>query len=338
MATSIDILNNVRANASGEYQERIPEATQTNISQIGNALQTYTLLYNEFCNALLNKIGKTIIEQKLFKNKLARFKSGTVMNQQDVEEIFVVMAKAEGAYDPAGANPLGRRNPPDVHAIYHRMNRQDKYVVSIGDLDFMRVFRSESTLSEWMKGLINSVYSGAELDEWLAMKNLIGSYKGYAGCDVLELDGDPSTVKELVKGIKKLANDLTFPTTSYNSAGVRTWSNPGDMVLLINKDVHAEIETELYATVFNQEHVKIPFETVIMDDMGADTITDAGGKKHIPYAILVDKEWFRVYDTLSHMEPQRNADGLFTNYFYHVHQILSASTFKNAVLIGPVQA
>ena len=338
MGYSIGILNNIRANAPAEYQNRIPEATQNNIQQIGNALQTYTLLYNEFCSALVNKIGKTILEQKLFKNGLARFKQGTVATQQDVEEIFIEMAKAEGAYDPEGKNPLGRRTGPDVKAIYHRQNRRDKYVISIGDLDFLRVFRSEATLDSFIAGKINAVYSGANYDEWLAMKNLLATYPGYS---VANLDEDPTTAtgaKKLVKTIKKLALDLTFPSTKHNDAGVLTWSNPGDMVLLINKDVLTEVEVELYSTTFNKGDVKMPFEVIPMDDfgsLGADSpMPGDDALSGTPYAILVDKDWFRVYDTLSHMEPQRNADGLFTNYFYHVHQILSASTFKNAVLIG----
>ena len=61
MGYSISVLNNIRANASEEDQARIPEATQTNIATIGNALQTYELLFNEFCAALVSKIGKTIL-------------------------------------------------------------------------------------------------------------------------------------------------------------------------------------------------------------------------------------------------------------------------------------
>ena len=45
MGYSIDILNNIRLNSSAEYQERIPEATQTNLTMIGQALQTYTMLH-----------------------------------------------------------------------------------------------------------------------------------------------------------------------------------------------------------------------------------------------------------------------------------------------------
>lgn len=338
MSVALDIVNNIRTNGSADYQNRIPEATQQNFTAIGNALQTYSVLKNEFCDALINKIGKTKIEQKLFKNKLGKYKSGTVLTGQDVEEIWISMAKAEGAYDPTGPNPLGRREYPDVKSIYHRMNRRDKYVISIGDLDFIRAFKSEASFETFVKGMINSVYSGAEYDEWLAMKNLIATYDGYSCVTLQDNCKTVDGAKAFAKVVKKLARDLTFPSTKYNKAGVRTWSQPGEMVLLINKDVLTEVEVELYSSTFNKGDVKLPFEIEVMDDFGS--ITDTSGTYYgdtsidSVYAILVDKDWFRVYDVLSHMEPQRNADGLFTNYFYHVHQILSASTFKNAVLIG----
>ena len=346
MAQSIGVLNNIRTNASEEYKNRIPEATQENISAIGNALQTYTTLQNEFCSALVNKIGKTIIESKLFKNKLARFKSGALLTQQDVEEIFIEMAKAEGSYDPEGKTALARRTPPDVKTIYHRMNRQDRYVVSIGDIDFVRVFRSADTLDTFISGLINSVYSGAAYDEWLAMKELLATYSvgdesaqviGYATVTVPHVDpeNDDATIsdeefaKEFVKSVRKVVADLSFPSRKYNAAGVMTWTDPENLVLLVNKDVLAEVDVEVLAKAFNMGKTDFEPEVISMDDFGSN------GTMMVPYppiAILMDKDFFRIWDTLSHMEPQRNAEGLFTNYFYHVHQILSLSTFKNAVV------
>lgn len=325
---SIEILNNIRANASDDYQARIPEATRTNIATIGNALQTYTILRNEFVNALVNKIGKTILEDKLFENKLARFKSGMLATAQDVEEIFVQMAKAEGNYNPAGPNPLGRRNPPDIKVIYHRLNRQDYYAVTIGDIDFMRVFQSESTLDNFMKSLINSVYSGANYDEWVAMKELLATYKnadknapGYFQVQVAPIT-DEASAKAFVKRVRKLSTDLTFASTQYNVAGVKTWTPVEKQVFLVNKDVLAEVDVEVLAKAFNMGKTNIQVEIIPMDDFGSLENT---------YGLLLDEDIFRIWDTLSHMEPQRNAEGLFTNYFYHVHQILSLSTFKNAV-------
>lgn len=337
MGKSVGILNNIRMNASTTYSERIPEATQENIATIGMALEKYDLLYTEFFPALFGKIGKTILEKKLFNNKLARFKSGTIHTQQDVEEIFIEMSKAEGSFDPTGPNPLGRRSGPEVKAIYHRMNRQDCYPISVSDLDVMRVFRSESTLDTFISGLINSVYSGANYDEWLAMKNLLATYDGYTTAEYVagRAYNEDSPVTSLtiseqatnfVKTVRKLVQDMSFPTTDFNKAGVMTWNSPDELALLVNKDLLAEIDVEVLSKAFNMGKTDIQVEIIPMDDFGTLEGTSA---------LLVDKDWFRVWDTLSKMEPQRNAQGLFTNYFYHVHQILSVSSFKNAVRIIP---
>lgn len=331
MGYSISILNNIRANASTEYQTRVPEATQQNIITIGNAFDQYTVLYNEFAEALFNKIGKTIIESKLYKNKLARFKSGAITTQQDVEEIFVDMGKEASAYDPNGTNPLGRRNDDNVHVAYHRMNRQDCYDISIGDIDFIRVFRSEASLDQFIKSKINSVYSRANHDEWLYMKNVLATFKNKAGNNsgyfdyevpVITAETAEASAKTFVKTLRKAISDVSFASTAYNKAGVTTWSNPEDLVLLVNKDVTAEVDVEVLAKAFNLGKTDIEVPVITLDDFG--TLTDT-------YGLLIDKEFFKVWDTLSRMESQRNAQGLFTNFFYHIHQILSASPYKTAV-------
>lgn len=394
MGYSISVLNNIRANASPEYQERIPEATRTNIASIGQAFSTYSILYNEFCGALINKIGKTIIENKMFKNKLARFKGGAILTQQDVEEIFIQMAKANGSYDPDGTHALDRHDPAQgqVQVIYHRQNRQDKYAISIGDVDFVRVFKSEATLDSFITGLINAIFSGDAYDEWQAMKNvlatygidlvasttfkkttdttltagktyytrkgsqppfqyevvtnptvgLIGSYyewlpnavTGYFDYEVPTMTSATSKdefAKAFVKAVRKAVQDVSFADTKYNKAGVMTWSEPSDLVLLVNKDVITEVDVERLAQAFHSSEtdMKVVPTILAMDDFGIMGDT---------YGLLVDKDFFRVYDTLSRMESQRNADGLFTNYFYHHWQILSASTFKNAVRFKAVTA
>lgn len=330
MPYSVDVLNSIRLNASTEYADRIPEATQNNIATIGQAFQTYTPLYNEFIDSLLNKIGKTILLQKSFKNKLARFKSGSVVSPHDVEEIFVEMAKAEGSYDKDGPNPLGRREPVDVKVIYHRQNRQDYYAISIGDIDFIRVFRSADTLDSFIRSMINSVYSADQYDEWLAMKNVMATYGKYFDYQVAAMADDKQKfAKDFVKAVRKAVQDVSFASTQYNAAGVKTWSEPSELVMLIHKDVAVEVDVELLAHAFHQSNTdhKVVSPIIVMDDFG--TMDDT-------YALIVDRDWFRIYDTLVHMEPQRNAQGLFTNYFYHHHQILSASTFKNAVKIKKV--
>ena len=338
MGYSISILNNIRANASTEYAERIPEATRDNIAAIGNALQTYEPLYNEFCEALINKIGKTLIEGKLFKNKLARFKSGAILSQQDVEEIFVDMAKAGYEYDPEGTNALARTKDDNVKVVYHRMNRRNTYDITLGDLDFLRVFKSEATLDNYLAMKLNSVYSRAAHDEWLIMKELLATYKnkdgngiGYFDYEVPAITSEnaPEAAKDFVKTLRKAVTDVGFASDKYNAAGVTTWTDASDLVLLVNKDVLAEVDVEVLAKAFNMGKTDIQTAIVVMDDFGSLTDT---------YGLLIDKDFLRVFDTLSRMEPQRNAKGLFTVYYHHVQQILSCSPFKTAIRLKAVSA
>ena len=327
MGTSLGILNNIRLNASEDYQQYIPEATTTNIAEVGNALQQYTLLKNEFCEALIHKIGKTMLEQALFKNKLAIFKKGAVLSGQDVEEIFVSMAAAPEQYDATGPNPLGRREPSEVKALYHRMNRRNVYIISIGDADFQRAFRSEATLDAFIKAQIQSVFTRAEYDEWLLMKELLSDYAdNFATAEIEATDDMAVLAKNFVKTVRKLVQDMGFMSKKFNAEGVMTVTKPDDLVLLVHKDMLAEIDVEVLAKAFNMGKTDIQTRIVVMDDFGTKLVN--------AYGVLCDKDFFNVFDVKSHMETQRNAHGLFTNYFYHVWQILSLSRFKNAAVIG----
>ena len=336
MSFSLDVLNKIRSTASQEYQDRIPEASRENISTIGQAFATYTPLFNEFKEALINRIGLTLIETASFENKLKGLKLGAITSGQDVQEIFVGMAKAEGVYDPEGKNPLGRRVHSDVNVVYHRQNRRDQYAISLGDLDFRRNFTSPETLDAFISAQLNSVYTGDEYDEWTIFKHLLATYsftpvggakKSYFAYEVPELTGtnNAEACKTFVKTLKKAVQDMSFMSTEFNAAGVKTRSK--SFKLFIHKDMLPEISVEVLMSAFNKEEAKLGVEIITFDDFDELT-SDSAGKT---YALLVDSDFSRIWDTLFTTETIRNPQGLFTNYFVHHHQILSLSPFKNAV-------
>ena len=132
-ANCIDILNTIRANASSTYQERIPVATQNNIREIGNAMMTYEATQNEFLTALVNRIGRVIITSKSYSNPLRVFKKGILKYGETVDEIFVNIAKAK-QFDPGVAeNEVLKREIPDVNAVFHKMNLQNFYKVTVSN-------------------------------------------------------------------------------------------------------------------------------------------------------------------------------------------------------------
>lgn len=339
MSLSVEILNTIRNNADTEYQTRVPVATKTNISDIGRVFQTYNVVYNTFIESLIHKIGLTLLQTKSFENKLARFKSGTILTEQDIEEIWVDQFRtAEGSYDPnggmenGGIHPFKRRSYNDVKVMYHRMNRQDKYVISIGMVDVIRAFRSESTLNAFLTAQFNSIYTGAEYDEYVHMKQLFAEAIADTETpmftyEVPKIDGTVDTARVFIRTAKKAVKDMEYPSTLYNPAGVKTYTKANNLVMFVNKDVAVHMDVDFYAQIFGPNYAKMNIEVVELDNFGSDT-SDT-------YAIIADKDWFKVYDTLNHLEDIGNPEGLYKNYWLHIWQILSYSKFKNCVRLAP---
>ncbi len=336
MAISVEILNSIRNNADTEYQTRVPVATKDNITAIGRVFSAYNVQYNTFISALIHKIGLTLLQTKSFENKLKPFKSGTVLSEQDVEEIFVEQFRtAEGSYDKEGGmgtngiNPFKRRTYQDVQVHYHRMNRQDKYVITLSKIDVIRAFKSASTLDAFITAQFNSLYTGAEYDEFVHMKQLFaeaikdGELVTYG---VPPIDGTVDAAKSFIRTAKKAVKDMEYPSTEFNLAGVKTMSKPNELVMFVNKDVAVHMDVDFYAQIFGPEYAKMPITVVEVDNFGSD---DTG-----TYALICDKDWFKVYDTLNEFTQLENPEGLYTTYWLHIWQILSYSKFKNIIRIA----
>jgi len=340
MSLSIEILNTIRNNADAEYQNRIPVATRNNIAEIGRSFADYDLQYNTFINALIHKIGKTTIETALFENKLKPFKAGQVLTGQDIEEIFVEsFRQAEGSYDKEGGmgtngiHPFKRREYQDVKVMYHRLNRQDKYVITLYKDDVIKAFRSEATLDAFITAQFNSMYTGAEWDEYTHMKELLAegiANKDFYDYKVSEIGSAGQTdaqlqraCKDFIRTVKKAIKDVTYPSINYNPAKVKTSTKPSNLVLFINKDIPAHLDVDLYTMLFGVDYAKLGIEVVELDNFGKDN--------NGTYALLCDKDWFKVYDTKNEMTSLTNPDGLYTNYWLHIWQILSYSKFKTAI-------
>ena len=317
---NVELLNAIRAEASQEYQDRIPEATRTNLQVVGKVITEYAPTLNEFTNALVSKIAIQLFANKMAKNRLAKFKKGTLENASDIEEIFVAMATGI-AYDKDGSDVLARKKP-DVKSLYYKENYQQTYEVSVSDVQVKQAFTTSQGITNLTNHIINSMYSGANHDEYLSMKNLFNLYDENFKKVTVSNVTDEATGKEFVKAVKKACTNLTFMSSEYNAEGVKTYTEESDQVLLVHKDVMAEVDVEVLAKAFNMGKTQFEAQVIVVDDFGGMQNT---------LALLVDKEWFMIYDTLRTVESIRNPKGLFTNYFLHVWQLQAVSKFRNAI-------
>ena len=71
-ASTLDILNTIRANASAEYQQYVPEVTKaTDIPKVGEVLYGYPAFANQFINALVNRIALVRVKSATAEKRLS---------------------------------------------------------------------------------------------------------------------------------------------------------------------------------------------------------------------------------------------------------------------------
>ena len=94
-ASTIDILNTIRANASAQYQAQVPAVvTRTDIPKVGEVLYGYPAFANEFLSALMNRIALVRVKSATFNNAYSMLKKGYLEFGETVEEVFVSICKA----------------------------------------------------------------------------------------------------------------------------------------------------------------------------------------------------------------------------------------------------
>lgn len=323
-ANAPQVLNAIRANQNYDYQSRVPEATQDTIKQVGNAILSSFDLQNAFLNALVNRIALVLINSKMFYNPLRVFKKGTIEYGEIVEEIFVNIAKAH-VYDPVVAEQeVFKREIPDVDAIFHKMNYKNFYKVTIQNEDLRQAFLSSQGISDLIARIVDSLYSGANYDEFLIMKNMIvDAVKNGRMASVTIPEATAENAKSIITTIKSVSNALEFPSTAYNAQGVLTYTPKDRQVLILDTKFDAINDVEVLASAFNMDKAEFMGRRVLIDNFA-----DLTG---VP-AVLVDESWWMVFDMQINFTEIYNAQGLYWNYFYHVWKLFSESPYSNAVV------
>ena len=330
----LDVLNALRSSLPSQYQTRIPQATRENLASYGNALKDYPVIMNKWVNVLVNKIGLTVIKNKMWNNKLAEFQRGDLPVGSTIEEIFVDVVKAKTYAEEPESGNLGdvfAVNKPDVKVRYHIVNSQLVYPISISKVNILQAFNNLPAFEDFISKIFESVYASANLDEYLQTKQLIQFYmtndsiNRFYDVEVSAVTNE-ATAKALATQIRSYSNKIEFMSAKYNYAGVTTHTPKEDQVLLLNSDTEAFMDVNVLAYAFNMEKADpsaIVSKVVTLDDFGDGDSTTV--------AILVDRDWFMIYSQLYQMEEQNNALHLYFNRFLHIWKIYSTSEFANAI-------
>ena len=347
-ASTIDILNVIRQNASLEYQSSVPTITQAqDIPKVGEILVGYPALANQFINALVNRIALVRVQSATFNNPYSRLKKGMLNYGETVEEIFTNIAKVfVFSEEKAEAREL-KRYLPDVKAAFHAINWKVLYPVTIEEESLRQAFLSAEGVTDLIARIVDTIYTAAEYDDFLLCKYLV--IKAVNSGKMYPVSVDVSDIKNAAIAFRGTSNMIQFMSDKYNVAGVKTTTPKDRQIIFMDSMFNAQYDVNILSAAFQMDRATFQGRLHLIDDFttfdndrwevirsestGLESVTSTElGVMADVLGVFGDEEFFQIYDNLAKFTEKYVAAGLRWNYFYHVWKIVSTSPFANMIV------
>lgn len=334
---NIKLINFIRQEADLGYQNRIPEATQANVKDVLARLHEFKPQWNQFVDALINRIASVEVRNISWNNPLGEFKRGMLEFGNTIEEVQVGLIQAK-VYDPDREyleKEIFGTHKIDVQSNFHTVNRENYYPLTIDDNQLKRAFLEAGGLSSFIATLLEAPSTSDQWDEFLLTVSLFAEYEkngGFYHVNVPSLrdlnNPNGEGARTVLKKIRAMSDTLKFPSTKYNAAHMPTHAQNSELFLFATPEFAATIDVDGLAAAFNLDRMQtkeriIPIPREHFNIPGAE-------------AIMTTKDFFVIADQSLENTTQYNPVSRRTNYFLHHWQVVSASRFVPAVLFGDV--
>lgn len=348
-ASTLDILNVIRQNASYDYQQNVPVVkTANDIPKVGEVLMGQPALANQFINALVNRIAIVRVQSATFNNPYSILKKGYIEFGETVEDIFVSIAKGVDFNPEKAREREYKRTFPDVRSAFHAMNWRVMYPVTIQDEDLKQAFLSMDGVQNLIAKIVDAVYTGAEYDEFLLFKYLLIKAISHGKMKPVAI-GDGTDLRESAIQFRGVSNLLPFMSGEYNEVGVKTTTPKDRQVIFMDAMFNAQFDVKVLASAFNMDKADFMGRLFLIDNWtsfdnerfdiiraNSDGIEEVTSEELTLLAdvkaVILDANWFQVYDNNNKFTEKYSASGLYWNYFYHTWKTISNSPFSNAVV------
>ena len=335
MAISNDkLLNAVKLDLPGEYKDKIPTATKTNLLEIADIMIEYPTIKNAFLTRLVNKVGKSIIDNKVYQNRFKEFKKEMLPYGTSIEYVFTDLIKAKNFSENFGSSAaeslVARQDNNNVGVQYVSKNYEVKWKETISDVVFRQAFTTENGLYNLINAKVQAVINSTEYNEELAINGVLNLMPmveevvtGYADTQ--------AGYKAFLKKVKELSLKLPICSNKYNVQGVHTWTNLEDMIIFMTPELQAAIDVEVLASLMHIEKAEIgnrirTVEKFMKKGSGNDLVEDTNC-----IAKIIDKEALQLRPTYEGQKVFENGDQLITNMFFHRQGMCYGLSFKNTI-------
>ena len=276
---------------------------------------------------MIGKIAYQFIRQIEAKDPLSLFDKMPITNGDTIEQAVIKLVESQ-AYDKSGANALKRDTAVKMAVRYFNNWERRKYKTTVDISELRKALVSTSSAEAVASNLV-SVLSQSRIDEkFQNVKKLLkwGTTAGSLGSGTTVLK-DVGAVnknsdgtldyKGILKKIKDTVKGMTFVNTTFNTAGLRRRTMLEDIVIVAPYTIINAIDVDELSGVFNLSKAEIRDRLVEIDS--EDT-----------YIYIVDKNAILDFTRLYEMANEKNADGLFYNYYLHVEDLFAISPLFDA--------
>ncbi len=344
LRTSLNAIRETAIEDGSLYARYVPEILpDTDIGSFAAPIVADQTIANEFMSRLVKRIVYTIVESKLFRNKLEVLKGDNLPLGAIGQEIYVnpIKGRRFNVDDFAG---LLAKYEADIKVQYPAVNTDIQYPVTVSRAKLKSAFVSWSELEGFITGISNALYNSAYIDEYKFIKNLVGNAYRTNSIQMQTVSAVSSadTAKALVKAFRNAYLSFQEPTSANNAwakvggygNAVVTWSNPEDIYVLVRNDILTELDVETLAGAFNISKTELMGRVIGVDNF--DKYDEDGNKVFDGSAIIggiFDRAWFRIKDQDLEMDEFYNANNRTWQMYLNKVSMYQYSMFANGLLM-----
>lgn len=369
---SVTTLNAIRKTATSAYQDTVPLATMDNITEVGKAvMEAPSVIKNEFLDALVNKIGLQLYNDRQFTNPLIGLQKGKLEYGQTIEDIFVEMADAKGyttgTREGESVPDQFEVNKAIAKTAFYSTIFGKQYFKTVHRDDLKRAFYNEGGVNRLVSSIMTAMTNGQNFDDYRMTIALIArqieqcskdtatKWKGeiHLLTDYNAAYNDTLTVETafqskqfltyMANQIKKYSQRLASPRTDFNPAGVTSWAPKNEQRLMMIEDIQSDLDTNLLAWVYNADKLEIGQVDLInawysLGNPESGTVSPEDievkgelGLENPVLGVLYHPNMVKIYNKTTVSTTSENARGLYYNVFNTYEDYYACSPFENFV-------
>lgn len=284
---------------------------------------------------LVNKIGKQLMLDSNFEDRLPEFEGEMLAYGGTIEEYFTNLILPVD-FDDDGATTLAPSRPTFEDIVYSYPLLKKTFKTTIDDGKMENYLLGQEEFSTLVAQITKALYDSLAVYKYGLKRQLLGNMislvptTGTPKTNVkLAKPSDTASAEAFVKSVKNKFEYMTNIHDDISLGGVVARSNPEDLVLYITEGIKSILDVDLEGGTFNVGKVQIPVQVKSLENFGTPTAHANA------YAVLVDTRGLRIHTKRQSATSQYNGEGEFTNFYLHYEPVGFISKYINLCVWEP---